>query len=53
MIRGTGVSNPVYNAAANLVTAFLGGPPELTARIQARHPDYRRHRLAPLHAGRA
>lgn len=51
MIRGTGVSNPVYNAAANLVTAFLGGPPELTARIQARHRDYagidsRRYMLA-------
>ena len=51
MIRGTGVSNPVYNAAANLVTAFLGGPPELTGRIQARHPDYagidsRRYMLA-------
>ncbi len=51
MIRGTGVSNPVYNAAANLVTAFLGGPPELTARIKARHPDYagidsRRYMLA-------
>ena len=51
MIRGTGVSNPVYNAAANLVTAFLGGPPELTDRIQARHPDFsgidsRRYMLA-------
>ena len=51
MIRGTGVSNPVYNAAANLVTAFLGGPPELTRRIQARHPDFsgiqaRRYMLA-------
>ena len=51
MIRGTGVSNPVYNAAANLVTAFLGGPPELTARIQARHSSYagidsRRYMLA-------
>ena len=51
MIRGTGVSNPVYNAAANLVTAFLGGPPELTDKIQARHPDYagidsRRYMLA-------
>ena len=51
MIRGTGVSNPVYNAAANLVTAFLGGPPELTARIHARHPDFagidsRRYMLA-------
>lgn len=51
MIRGTGVSNPVYNAAANLVTAFLGGPPELTARIHARHPRFagitsRRYMLA-------
>lgn len=51
MIRGTGVSNPVYNAAANLVTAFLGGPPALTDRIQARHPDFagidsRRYMLA-------
>ena len=51
MIRGTGVSNPVYNAAANLVTAFLGGPPELTARVKARHADYagidsRRYMLA-------
>ena len=51
MIRGTGVSNPVYNAAANLVTAFLGGPRELTARIQARHADFqgieaRRYMLA-------
>lgn len=51
MIRGTGVSNPVYNAAANLVTAFLGGPPELTARIHARRPDFagitsRRYMLA-------
>ncbi len=51
MIRGTGVSNPVYNAAANLVTAFLGGPPELTARVHARHPDFggiesRRYMLA-------
>ena len=51
MIRGTGVSNPVYNAAANLVTAFLGGPPQLTDRIHARHPDFagiasRRYMLA-------
>ena len=51
MIRGTGVSNPVYNAAANLVSAFLGGPPELTGKIQARHPDFagidsRRYMLA-------
>ena len=51
MIRGTGVSNAVYNAAANLVTAFLGGPPELTGRIHNRHPDFagiasRRYMLA-------
>ena len=51
MIRGTGVSNAVYNAAANLVTAFLGGPPELTGRIKTRHPDFagihsRRYMLA-------
>ena len=51
MIRGTGVSNAVYNAAANLVTAFLGGPSELTGRIHARHPDFsgihsRRYMLA-------
>ena len=51
MIRGTGVSNAVYNAAANLTTAFLGGPPELTSRVHARHPDFagihsRRYMLA-------
>ena len=39
MIRGTDVSNAVYNAAANLVTAHLGGPPDLTRRIHERHPD--------------
>ena len=52
MIRGSGVSNAVYNAAANLTTSFLGGPPELTRRIHARHPDFagihsRRYMLAP------
>ena len=51
MIRGTGVSNPVYNAAANLVTAFLGGPPSLTTRIHALDPEFdgihsRRYMLA-------
>ncbi len=51
MIRGTGVSNAVYNAAANLTTAFLGGPAALTERIHARHPDFagirsRRYMLA-------
>ena len=53
MIRGTGVSNPVYNAAANLVTAFLGGPPELTDKNPGPPPGFLRHRLAPLHARRA
>ncbi len=51
MIRGTGVSNAVYNAAANLTTAFLGGPPALTGRIHARRRDFagihsRRYMLA-------
>lgn len=36
MIRGTGVSNEVYNAAANLVTAMFGGPEGLTRAIHAR-----------------
>lgn len=40
MVRGTGVSISVHNAAANLVAAFLGGPRELTRRIQARHPEF-------------
>ena len=51
LIRGDGVSNAVYNAAANLATAFLGGPRALTARIHERHPDFsgieaRRYMLA-------
>lgn len=51
MIRGDGVSNAVYNAAANLTTAFLGGPRALTRRIHERHPDFagieaRRYMLA-------
>ena len=36
MIRGSDVSNVVYNASANMVTALLGGPGALTARIQRR-----------------
>jgi rhodanese-related sulfurtransferase len=36
----TDVSNPVYNAAANLVTAHLGGPEKLTALIHARDPRF-------------
>lgn len=51
MIRGDGVSNAVYNAAANLTTAFLGGPRALTGRIHERHPAFsgiesRRYMLA-------
>lgn len=55
LIRGDGVSNAVYNAAANLATAFLGGPRALTARIHERHPDFsgieaRRYMLAAREA---
>lgn len=51
MIRGDSVSNAVYNAAANLTTAFLGGPRALTGRIHERHPAFsgiesRRYMLA-------
>ena len=51
MIRGTGVSNVVSNAAANVTTAVLGGPEDLTRRIHARDPTFaglvtRRYMLA-------
>ncbi|HAK53997.1 MAG: hypothetical protein QF463_04830 [Vicinamibacterales bacterium] len=51
MIRGTDVSNVVYNAAANVVAALLGGPAELTERIRARDAAFdgltvRRYMLA-------
>ena len=51
MIRGTDVSNAVYNAAANVVTALLGGPEALTGRIHARDAAFdgltaRRYMLA-------
>lgn len=56
MIRGDGVSNGVYNAAANLTTAHLGGPAALTARIHARDPAFaavhvRRYMLAARNSG--
>ena len=56
MIRGTGVSNAVYNAAANVTTALLGGPAALTARIHARDAAFaplqvRRYMLAAREAG--
>lgn len=51
MIHGKGVSNSVYNAAANVTTAALGGPEGITERIHARSPDFegvaiRRYMLA-------
>lgn len=41
MIRGTGVSNPVYNAAANVTTAAFGGPEGMTRAIHARDESLR------------
>jgi len=41
MQGNTDVSNAVYNAAANLVTAELGGPEKLTALIHARDPRFK------------
>lgn len=40
MIGKTEVSNEVYNAAANLTTAILGGPEALTAAIHRRDPAF-------------
>ena len=40
MIRGVGVSNAVYNAAANVTTAVLGGPASLTKLIHDRDPAF-------------
>lgn len=41
MMGQTDVSNAVYNAAASLVTAALGGPVALSRRIHARCPEFR------------
>ncbi len=41
IMQGTDVSNAIYNAAANLVTADLGGPEKLTDLIHARDPRFR------------
>ncbi|MBK8100439.1 MAG: serine hydrolase [Planctomycetes bacterium] len=51
MISGRGVDNLTYNIAANLVTAFCGGPLFLDRKLHARHPDWaglavRRYMLA-------
>ncbi|HEU4733953.1 MAG TPA: serine hydrolase [Kofleriaceae bacterium] len=49
-------SNAVYNAAANLAIASLGGPAEVTSKIRARDAAFagvvvRRYMLAPRTAG--
>lgn len=54
MIRGDGVSNSVYNAAANVVTAVLGGPARLTRLLHDREASWgglqvRRYMLAARH----
>ena len=41
------VANVVYNAAANLTTAALGGPEALTARCREPGPDERADRHRP------
>ena len=40
MIGKAKVSNPVYNAAANLITAVLGGPEALTKSIRQLDPAF-------------
>jgi len=51
MMAKTRAANHVYNAAANVATAILGGPAELSRRIRARDPAFapatvRRYMLA-------
>lgn len=51
MMAKTRATNHVYNAAANVVTAILGGPAELSRKIRARDPAFapvtvRRYMLA-------
>jgi hypothetical protein len=41
MITSSGVDNVTYNIAANLVTAYLGGPAVLEAKLHARDPEWR------------
>jgi hypothetical protein len=40
MISSKGVDNATYNIAANLVTAFLGGPTGLHTKLHTRHPEW-------------
>ncbi|TMQ13556.1 MAG: hypothetical protein E6J90_03410 [Deltaproteobacteria bacterium] len=40
MMGSQKASNPVYNAAANLIIAALGGPAGTTAKIHARDPGF-------------
>jgi hypothetical protein len=51
MVTGKGVDNATYNLAANVVTAFFGGPAALEQRLRARSPRWsglhvRRYMLA-------
>jgi hypothetical protein len=55
MMGSAPASNIVYNAAANVTTALLGGPEELTRAIQGRDPAFapiavRRYMLADRRA---
>jgi hypothetical protein len=52
MMGSKAASNAVYNGAASLAIAALGGPAEVTAKIRARDPAFggvvvRRYMLAP------
>ena len=56
MMGSKRASNAVYNGAANLAIASLGGPPEATAKIRARDASFggvvvRRYMLAARTAG--
>ena len=45
MISGRGVDNATYNVAANLVTAFCGGPSFLDAKLHGRQPEWADHTI--------
>jgi hypothetical protein len=58
MMGSAGASNTVYNAAAKIVTAVLGGPEVLTKRIRERDPAFagvtvRRYMLRDIGSGRS
>ncbi len=58
MMGSAAASNAVYNAAANITTAVLGGPDMLTKRIRERDPAFagvtvRRYMLRDIGSGAA